>query len=160
MSIVEMNLQKSGKYLTIKLQHELHGISVDKILQIIAIPEITPVPKTKSFMKGVFNLRGKIIPIIDLRLILSMPKAEYNDRTSIVIIKTQHDQQEILIGTVVDTVYEVINIVDSQIEEKPSFGTESANEFIIGIAHVDNKVVSLLDIDKILSKKEIENYTK
>ena len=93
-----------GKYLTFNLMEEFYGVNVNWILQIIAIPDVTKVPKTPSFVKGVINLRGKIIPVMDLRLRFKLPEQEYNERTSIVIIKVKGEKSEIFIGIIVDKV--------------------------------------------------------
>ena len=144
-----------GKYLTFNLMEEFYGINVDRILQIIAIPDITKIPKTPPFVKGVINLRGKIIPVIDLRLRFKLPEIEYNDRTSIVIIKIKSDKGEVFIGIIVDKVLEVLDIHSNEIEKTPTFGVELDTQFILAMAKVKNKVVTLLDISKILTDIEL-----
>lgn len=143
-----------GKYLTFFLKEEVYGINVDFILQIIAIPQITPIPNTPGYVKGVINLRGKIIPVIDLRLRFGLPAADYNARTSIIIIKTEVDEEEIFIGIIVDTVLEVLDIQGGMIEPAPSFGISIDTGYIYGMAKVKNKVIILLDIQNILSEEE------
>lgn len=152
--IVE-NSEFEGKYLTFNLMDEFYGVNVDRILQIIAIPDITKIPKTPEFVKGVINLRGKIIPVIDLRLKFKLPEQEYNDRTSIVIIKVHTEKSEIFIGIIVDKVLEVLDIHANEIEKTPTFGVELDTEFILGMAKVKNKVVTLLNISKILTEIEL-----
>ena len=152
-----------GKYLTFNLMDEFYGVNVEHILQIIAIPDITKIPKTPNFVKGVINLRGKIIPVIDLRLKFKLPEQAYNDRTSIVIIKIKSEQSEIFIGIIIDKVLEVLDIHAEDIENTPTFGVKLDTEFILGMAKVKNKVVTLLNIDKILTETEltqIENTKK
>ncbi len=152
-----------GKYLTFNLMDEFYGVNVEHILQIIAIPDITKIPKTPNFVKGVINLRGKIIPVIDLRLKFKLPEQAYNDRTSIVIIKIKSEQSEIFIGIIIDKVLEVLDIHAEDIENTPTFGVKLDTEFILGMAKVKNKVVTLLNIDKILTETEltqIENTNK
>ncbi len=152
-----------GKYLTFNLMDEFYGVNVEHILQIIAIPDITKIPKTPNFVKGVINLRGKIIPVIDLRLKFKLPEQEYNDRTSIVIIKIKAEHSEIFIGIIIDKVLEVLDIHAEDIENTPAFGVKLDTEFILGMAKVKNKVVTLLNIDKILTETEltqIENTNK
>jgi purine-binding chemotaxis protein CheW len=144
-----------GKYLTFNLIDEHYGINVDHILQIIAIPDVTPIPKTPEFVKGVINLRGKIIPVIDLRLKFKLPSQEYNDRTSIVIIKVKVDSNEIYIGIIVDKVLEVLDIHNQDIEKTPEFGVQLDTEYLLGMAKVKNKVVSLLNINKVLTEEEL-----
>ncbi|HOD55544.1 MAG TPA: chemotaxis protein CheW [Candidatus Cloacimonadota bacterium] len=145
----------SGKYLTFNLMDELYGINVDRILQIIAIPEITPIPKTPDFVKGVINLRGKIIPVIDLRKKFRLPSNEYNDRTSIVIIKLATEGSELFIGTIVDKVLEVMDISQQDIENTPKFGVRLDTDYISGMAKVKGKVITLLNINKVLTEEEL-----
>jgi len=145
-----------GKYLTFNLMDEFYGINVDWILQIIAIPDITQIPKTPQFVKGVINLRGKIVPVIDLRLRFQLPEQEYNDRTSIVILKFQVDKGEIFIGIIVDRVIEVLDIHSSEIEETPTFGVDIDTQFIQAMAKVKNLVVTLVDVSKIFTDSELK----
>ncbi len=146
----------SGKYLTINLKEELFGISVRHIMQIIAIPEITPIPKTPDHIKGVINLRGKIIPVIDLRTRFNLPFEGYNDRTSIVIVKLKLSQSDLYIGIIVDKVNEVLDIHLEELEKTPSFGITLNTEFIQCMAKVKDKVVTLLDINRVLTEDELK----
>jgi purine-binding chemotaxis protein CheW len=149
-------IELEGKYLTFNLMDEYYGVSVDWILQIIAIPDITKIPKTPTFVRGVINLRGKIIPVIDLRLKFKLPEQEYNDRTSIIIIKIKnHEGGELFIGLIVDKVLEVLDIHVHEIEKTPTFGVELDTQFILGMAKVKQKVVTLLHIGKILTDIEL-----
>ncbi len=150
-----INSSKQGKYLTLNLGEEFYGISVKSILQIIAIPEITSIPNTPDFVKGVINLRGRIIPLIDLRLKFNLEEKAYNARTSIIIIKFEFNDRMIFIGTVVDKVSEVMDIQDAEIEEKPDFGINLNTQFILGIAKLKERVVTLLNIEEILTQQEL-----
>ena len=155
----DMNFETStfeGKYLTFNLMDEYYGVNVDKILQIIAIPDITKIPKTPPCVKGVINLRGKIIPVMDLRLRFSLPEQNYDDRTSIIIIRMRLDSTEIFIGVIVDKVIEVLDIHENVIEKTPAFGVELDTRYILAMAKVKNKVVTLLDISKILTNRDLE----
>lgn len=145
----------SGKYLTFNLKDEQYGINVDFILQIIAIPDITPIPRTPNFVKGVINLRGKIIPVIDLRIRFGLTEQAYNDRTSIVIIKLKKDHTEIYIGVIVDKVIEVLDIHEKDLEKTPAFGIQLDTDYILCMAKVKSKVVTLLNINKVLSEDEL-----
>jgi purine-binding chemotaxis protein CheW len=147
--------QYQGKYLTFRLMEEFYGIRVDAILQIVAIPQITPIPRTPPFVKGVINLRGKIIPVIDLRLRFGLQPTEYDARTSIIILRTRNNGAELFIGVIVDTVIEVLDINGDQIEEKPGFGIKLDTEYILGMAKVKEKVVTLLDIENVLTRDEL-----
>jgi purine-binding chemotaxis protein CheW len=136
--------------------NEFYGVNVEWILQIIAIPEITAIPKTPFFVKGVINLRGKIIPVVDLRQKFNLPKQDYDERTSIVIIKVNSHRGEIFIGIIVDKVLEVLDIETHEIDPTPTFGVEINTEFILGMAKVKQKVVTLLSIGHVLT--EISSY--
>ncbi len=144
------------KYLTFRLGNEEFGIKILKIKEIIGLIDITPMPQAPEFVKGVINLRGKIIPVIDLRLRFGMESKEYDEKTCIIVVEILiSDSQTTFIGIVVDSVSEVINISSKDIEMPPQFGTSVNIEFISGIAKVKNKVVLLLDIDKVLTQEEI-----
>jgi len=149
-----------GKYLTLILMDEYYGVNVDKILQIIAIPDITKIPKTPEFVKGVINLRGKIIPVIDLRLRFKLPEQEYNERTSIVIIKIKSEKSEVFIGIIVDKVLEVLDIHSNEIEKRPAFGVDLDVQFILGMAKVKNKVVTLLNMSAVLMDIDLAHVSK
>jgi purine-binding chemotaxis protein CheW len=145
----------AGKYLTFNLMEEHYGVSVEWILQIIAIPEITKIPKTPYFVKGVINLRGKIIPVLDLRLKFNLPEQVYDDRTSIIVIQIKTSNDDVFIGIIVDKVLEVIDINKDEIEKTPTFGVDFDSGFILGMAKVKNKVISLLNVEKILTNSEL-----
>ena len=145
----------AGKYLTLKLKGEFYGINVDDILQIIALPPITPVPNTPRFMKGVINLRGQIIPVIDLRCYFDIGEIEYNERTSIVIIKEEVDEKRLFMGVIVDLVSEVLDVKEDQIEESPDFGIKIKTDNILAMAKIKDRVVTLLNIERILKEEEL-----
>jgi len=151
-----------GKYLTFILMEEQYGVAVGWILQIIAQKDhdITMIPKTPPFVKGVINLRGKIIPVIDLRLKFKLPTQDYTERTSIVVINLKSQNTELFIGIIIDRVLEVLDIDAKDIEKAPSFGVDIETQFILGMAKVKNKVVTLLNIEKILSDEELSSITK
>jgi purine-binding chemotaxis protein CheW len=146
---------KEGKYLTFTLAEEEYGIGILKIKEIIGMMPITSVPQTPGFVKGVINLRGKVIPVIDLRLRFGMENIEYTDRTCIIVVEISGETGSIMIGIVVDTVSEVLNIKKQEIEETPRFGTKLDTTYILGIAKTEGGVKILLDIDRILKSQEI-----
>ncbi len=162
----EMNLaitaatMKTGKYLTFTLADEEYGIGILKVKEIIGMMSITSVPRTPDFVKGVINLRGKVIPVIDLRLKFGMDAIAYTDRTCIIVVEIDTDDLTIQIGIVVDSVSEVLNIKEEEIEDAPSFGTSLNTEYILGMAKIDSGVKILLDIDQVLSAKEIQVLEK
>ena len=152
---VKAMADREGKYLTFALADEEYGISILKIREIIGIMPITSVPRTPEFVKGVINLRGKVIPIIDLRLRFGMEPMEYTDRTCIIVVEINAQDITIQIGAIVDTVSEVLNIKAEDIEDTPAFGASLDTEYILGMAKVSVGVKILLDIDRVLNNEEI-----
>ena len=157
--LLETSKDLEGKYLTFNLMEEYYGVNVNWILQIIAIPDITKIPKTPPFVRGVINLRGKIIPVMDLRLRFKLPEQEYNERTSIIIIKIKGERSEINIGIIVDKVLEVLDIHENEIEKTPTFGVDLDTQYILCMAKVKGKVVTLLNMNKILTDAELSNLS-
>jgi purine-binding chemotaxis protein CheW len=147
---------KEGKYLTFSLAGEEYGIGILKVKEIIGIMPITVVPQTPDYIKGVVNLRGKVIPVIDLRLKFSIAAAEFTERTCIIVVEIAAAGRTILMGIVVDSVSEVLNIKAADIEATPSFGTRLNTEYILGMAKTGGTIKILLDIDKILSIDELQ----
>jgi purine-binding chemotaxis protein CheW len=141
-----------GKYLTFSLMNEEYGIGILKVKEILGILPITPIPQTPAYLKGVINLRGKITPIIDLRLKFGFPEKEYVPETCIIVIETQRK----VMGVIVDTVSEVLDINTEDIEVVPPLGRTVRTDFILGIAKVGESVKLLLDIDGILTMEEME----
>jgi purine-binding chemotaxis protein CheW len=138
---------RAGKYLTFVLDREAYGLEILKVREIIGMMQITSVPRTPSFVKGVINLRGKVIPVVDLRLKFEMPAAEVTDQTCIIVVQV-HDVE---MGIVVDRVSEVLDIAGADIEDAPSFGVSVNTEFILGIGKSGGRVTILLDITQVLS---------
>ena len=147
--------EKEGKYLTFSLAEEEYGIGILKIKEIIGMMPITPVPQTPEHVKGVINLRGKVIPVVDLRLRFGMESIEYGERTCIIVVEITGQAGTVQIGIVVDSVSEVLNIKGEDVEETPTFGTKVNTDFILGMAKMEGGVKILLDIDKVLSSEEI-----
>ncbi len=141
---------KGGKFLSFFLADEEYGIEILKVQEIIGMMGITRVPRMPEFIRGVINLRGKVIPIIDLRLKFGMPAKEQTEQTCIIVVRTRGVE----LGIVVDKVSEVLDIPAKDIEETPSFGTSVNTEYILGIGKSDGHVKLLLDIDKVLSSQE------
>ncbi len=144
-------IQRDGKYLTFTLADEEYGIGILRIKEIIGMMPITSVPRTPDYVKGVINLRGKVIPIIDLRRRFRMEEIDYNDRTCIIVVEIDIEESDMVIGIVVDAVSEVITIRKEDIEATPNFGTELNTEYILGMAKTEGGVKILLDIDTVLS---------
>jgi purine-binding chemotaxis protein CheW len=151
---------KTGKYLTFSLEDEEYGIGILKIKEIIGMMPITSIPRTPEFVKGVINLRGKVIPVMDLRLKFSMEAIPYSDRTCIIVVEIDSQDSTVLIGIVVDSVSEVLSINENEIEETPTFGAKLNTDYIFGMAKMEGGVKILLDIDKVLSSREISDLKK
>ena len=151
---------KMGKYLTFNLKEEEYGISILKVKEIIGMMPITSVPRTPQFIKGVINLRGKVIPVVDLRLKFSMESIDYTERTCIIVVEIDSDTITVLIGIMVDSVSEVLNIKAEEIEETPAFGSKIDTNYILGMAKMEGGVKILLNIDKVLSGQEISDLKK
>ena len=147
---------EEGKYLTFNLKNENYGIPLGRVKEIIAMLPITEVPKTPDYIRGVINLWGKIIPIMDLRVKFGLEEKEYNDRTCIIVVDLSNGETKRQTGLAVDSVAEVVDIKSAEIEEMSSNENNSEDEFIIGIGKVKEKVVMLLDIEKILSKEAVK----
>lgn len=152
---VQRAAEREGKYLTFSLDQQEYGISILKVKEIIGMMRITPVPQTPEHVKGVINLRGKVIPVIDLRIRFGMSGCEYTERTCIVVVETHSGSGKLHIGTVVDSVSEVLNIKGSEIEETPGFGTTLNTDYILGMAKIAGSLKILLDIDHVLSIDEL-----
>ena len=131
------------------------GSAFSRFKEIIGMMRITPVPQTPDYVKGVINLRGKVIPVIDLRLRFGMNSSVYTERTCIIIVETEHASRTLQIGIVVDSVSEVMNIRGSDIEETPGFGTILNTDYILGMAKTAGSVKILLDIEKALSSDDL-----
>jgi purine-binding chemotaxis protein CheW len=142
--------RREGKYLTFVLGDEEYGIDITKVKEIIGVMAVTHIPRAPAFIKGVINLRGKVIPIVDLRLKFGMEEIPHTRETVFIVV----EDSGMLMGVVVDTVREVLNIQEAEIEPPPQFGTRLNTDFILGMGKVQGKVKILLDIDKALSAEE------
>ncbi|HEC99097.1 MAG TPA: purine-binding chemotaxis protein CheW [Proteobacteria bacterium] len=146
---------REGKYLTFVLGKEEYGLEILKVKEIIGMMDITSVPNVPSYVKGVINLRGKVIPVVELRLKFGMESIPYTERTCIIVVDVQVKGCLALVGIVVDAVSEVLNINREEIENTPNFGTEMDTNYILGMAKVKGQVKILLDIDQVLDNSEM-----
>lgn len=146
---------KEGKYLTFSLANEDYGIGILKIKEIIGMMPITKVPRCPEFVKGVINLRGKVIPVLDLRMRFGVDAAEYTERTCIVVVEVDSGSGNIMVGLIVDSVSEVLNIKAEDIEETPSFGAKVETDYILGMAKISGGVKILINIDRALNVEDI-----
>ena len=145
----------SGKYLTFDLAEEEYGLEILRVREIIGMMEITPVPRTPDYVRGVINLRGKVIPVIDLRLKFGLPYKEPDDRTCVIVVEVMSEGTTVQMGIVVDRVNEVVDVKGAEVEPTPNFGVSLDTTFILGMAKVGNKVKILLDIDRVLTSSEV-----
>lgn len=144
----------SGKFLTFMLNDECYGVEVLKIREIIRMQNITPVPKMPTHVKGVINLRGKVIPVMDLRVKFNLVAEEATERTCIIVVDVENGEGvSTLLGLVVDAVEEVLNITEKEVEPSPDFGTHLSTECCLGIAKIKDSVKTLLDIEKVVSSE-------
>ncbi len=150
-----MELQ-GGKYLTFSLGHEEYGIPIERVREIIGILEITHIPKVPRFIKGVINLRGKIIPIMDLRIKFDMEQKEYNERTCIIVVEIPTGDIKKQIGVAVDSVSEVLSLQTAELEPPPEYGNQSSDEFLTGVGKIKGKVILLLNIEKVFMSEDID----
>jgi purine-binding chemotaxis protein CheW len=148
-------LAKEGKYLTFALAKEEYGLEILKVREIIGYMDITAVPQTPDYVKGVINLRGQVIPVIDLRTKFCMQKADVTDQTCIIVVEIRKDGRNLSTGIVVDRVQEVLDIAGENIEEAPQFDSSVNTDFILGIGKIGMAVKILLDIDKVLNGTDL-----
>lgn len=144
-----------NRYLSFSLDKEEYCIDIGQVREIKALPEITVVPQTPEYIQGVINLRGKIIPIIDLRMRFGFEKVEYNARTSVIIVEYEYEGDIILIGIIVDVTNEVLHLDQEQIERVGYLNEKIREDFIDGMAHVKDKVVIKLNIENILGSTDM-----
>ena len=145
----------AGKYMTFKLGDEAYGLEILRVREIIGLMEITRVPRAREHVRGVINLRGKVIPVVDLRLKFAMPASEATDQTVIIVVQYVVAGASCTMGILVDQVLEVLSIEGAQIEPPPSFGEGAVDaDFIMGVGKTEQHVVFLLDIGRVLSEAE------
>ena len=150
----------AGKYLTFNLGSELYGFEILKVQEIIKAAAVTRIPRTPDFVRGVINLRGKVIPVTDLRLKFGLESQEDTDRTCIIVVQVAGENGPVTTGILVDEVSEVLDITSEEIEPSPSFGAHVDTGFILGMGKVDERVISLLDIDQVISSDEMASLDK
>lgn len=147
---------RAGKFLTFRLAGEEYGLEILRVTTIIGLMEITAVPQTPAYVRGVINLRGKVIPVVDMRARFGMPATEDTNETCVIVVEVQRDGGAVQMGIAVDSVSEVLNIAAEDIEDAPSFGaSQVTDDFILGMAKTGNHVKILLDIDKVLASEEL-----
>ena len=147
--------ETGSQFLTFQLDNEAYGVDILRVQEIKGWTPVTCIPNTPEYLKGVLNLRGTIVPIIDMRMRFNLKTMEYNAETVIIVLSVKTDTAERVVGIVVDSVSDVLSVKTDEIKPSPDFGTSVNTEFIDGLATVDEQMVMLLDIDKMLSTDEI-----
>lgn len=148
-----------GKYLTFTLGKEEYGVGILKVREIIGLMEITAVPHTPPYIKGVINLRGRVIPILELRVKFGMDHENFTERTCIIVVEVQGQATTVQVGMIVDSVSEVLNITEEEIEPPPAFGaTDVDTSNILGMGKIKGQVKILLDVDRVISRGEIDQF--
>lgn len=155
MDDIVFRTEENNQFLTFMLSGETYGINILGIKEIIEYGNLTPVPMMPDFIAGVINLRGSVVPVINLKLRFGDEASEINKRTSIIIIEVDSDEGEIEIGIIVDIVNEVIELTESDIEPAPGFGTRIRSDFIKGMGKIDEQFLILLDVEHVLSIEEL-----
>lgn len=150
----------AGQYLTFSLADEFYGVEILTVQEINGLLPITPVPRTPEYIKGVINLRGKISPVIDLRLKLGVEAREYTKKTCIIVVNLVRDGQPLAVGVIVDSVQEVCDFALEQLEPTPNFGGGDEAQFIRAMGKLENQVVMLLDISKALQDTDFSSLAK
>ncbi len=147
----EAIVKKEGKYLTFSLGAEEYGLEILKVREIIGYIDVTAVPQTPHHVRGVINLRGQVIPVVDLRAKFGMETAEVTEQSCIIVVEIVQSSRKCSMGIIVDRVQEVLDIAGENIEDAPQFGTSVDTDFILGMGKVGDTVKILLDIDKVLA---------
>jgi len=151
----ETNQTSSQQYVTFSLADELFGVEVSRAREILSMTPVTKVPQTPDYMLGVINLRGQVVPVVDMRLKLGLPVGEETEDTCIIVIEVQVDDEVLVVGALADAVREVLEVSDDQIEPPPRLGTKLNTEFINGMGKIDEQFMILLNIDRVFSGEEL-----
>ena len=148
-------ISKTDSFLTFKIADELYAVSVSKVLSILELTKITKIPRTPEYIRGVINLRGMVLPVVDLRIRFGLPATEFSTNTCILVLELVLDEETVKLGGLVDSVQEVLEIEDKDVLPAPNFGQKFRSEFIEGMYKTDNTFVMILDIEKIFTEGEL-----
>ena len=149
-------ITETRQYLTFKLAEEVFAVDVEKVREILELTSITKVPQTPEYMRGVINLRGSVVPVMDMRLKFGMPASEQTVNTCIIVVEVLHDNEVVVIGALADSVQEVFELEPAQIEPPPRIGTRFNTDFILGMGKNDGQFIMILNIDRTFSTDELE----
>lgn len=153
--MAEINEAGSKQYVTFSLGEELFGLEVTRTREILSLTPVTKVPQTPDYLLGVINLRGQVVPVVDMRLKLGLPANAETEDTCIIVVEVQIDGEPIVVGALADAVREVLEIRSDQIEPPPRLGTRLKTEFITGMGRIDEQFMILLNIDRIFNSEEL-----
>ena len=148
-------IAETTQYLTFKLEDEVFALDISKVREVLDFTTVTKVPRTPEFMRGVINLRGSVVPVVDMRLKLGMPKTEKTVNTCIIIVEISIEGDTAVLGALADSVQEVVDLEPDQIEPAPRIGTTVRTDFIKGMGKRDNHFIMILDIDEVFSADEL-----
>ena len=148
-------IQETTQYLTYMLDDEIFALDISKVREVLDFTSVTKVPRTPEFMRGVINLRGSVVPVVDLRLKFGMSQTEQTINTCIIIVEVTVDNETTILGALADSVQEVLDLTPDQIEPAPKIGTKLNTDFIIGMGRRDNRFIIILDINKVFSTDEL-----
>ena len=155
MEIDEIEDYMKGRFLTFLIGNETFGVPISHVMEIIGIQPITKIPETPDYIKGIVNLRGKIVPVLDVKLRFKKVETEYNDRTCIIVIEFNN----MSIGLIVDSVSEVLSIRDEDVSEKPELGGKIGGNYVKNIGKSHDNVILLIDCEKLLSTEELDTVS-
>jgi purine-binding chemotaxis protein CheW len=150
------SITETTQYLTFRLEEELFALDISKVREVLDFTSITKVPQTPDFMRGVINLRGSVVPVVDLRLKFGMPRAEQTVNTCVIIVEVMMDGENVVMGAMADAVQEVLNLEPDQIEPPPRIGSKLNTDFIRGMGKHADQFIIILDIDKVFTIDELE----
>ena len=149
-------ITETRQYLTFKLADEIFAVDVEKVREILELTNITKVPQTPDYMRGVINLRGSVVPVMDMRLKFGMPESETTVNTCIIVVEVLHENEVVVIGALADSVQEVFELEPGQIEPPPRIGTRFNTDFILGMGKNDSQFIMILNIDRAFTSDELE----
>jgi purine-binding chemotaxis protein CheW len=149
-------ITEARQYLTFQMEEEIFALDVGKVREILDYTAITKVPQTPDYMKGVINLRGSVVPVVDMRLKFNMPEQDRTVDTCIIVVEIAIEQEQTVLGALVDSVQEVFELEPSQVEPAPRIGTKLNTDFILGMGKRDDSFVIILDIDRVFSSEELD----
>ena len=151
------SITETTQYLTFKLDQELFALDIGKVREVLDFTSITKVPQTPDYMRGVINLRGSVVPVVDLRLKFGMTMAEHTVNTCIIIVEVEMDGEKVVMGAMADAVQEVLDLEPDQIEPPPRIGVKLNTDFIRGMGKHNDQFIIILDIDQVFTVSELES---